>query len=193
MTWACLEMCKNRPIQDRVRSEVRTHLPSIDLDSNATADELDKCHYLHAVCMEVLRLHAPVPLTLRETARPTTIAGQYVPKGTSIVPSILAANTSVAQWGEDANQFNPDRWMGPGKANNGGAVSNYSFLTFLHGPRSCIGQAFAKAEFECLLGSLVGRFEFELENPDMEVKIQGGITSKPKGGLSIKMKAVEGW
>ena len=193
MTWACYEMCKNLSIQDRVRDEVRTHLPSIDSDSKVTAEMLDKCQYLHAVCMEVLRLHPPVPLTLRETARPTTILGQYVPKGTKIIPSVSAANTSTSQWGEDANEFKPDRWMGPRKANNGGAVSNYSFLTFLHGPRSCIGQSFAKAEFECLLGSLVGRFEFELKNPEAEIKIQGGITSKPKGGLPIKLKVVEGW
>ena len=193
MTWACYEMCKNRSIQSRVRDEVRTILPSIDSNSSVTAEELDKCHYLHAVCMEVLRLHAPVALTFRETARPTMILGQYVPKGTKIVPCVSAINTAISQWGEDANEFNPDRWMGPGKANNGGAVSNYSFSTFLHGPRSCIGQAFAKAEFECLLGALVGTFEFELENPDAEIKIQGGITNKPKGGLPVKLKVVNGW
>ena len=193
LTWACYEMCKKRSIQTRLREEVRANLPSIDSDSTITAEMLDKCHYLHAVCMEVLRLHAPVPLTLRETARPTTILGQYVPKGTTIILGIWAANTAISQWGDDPKEFNPDRWMGPGKANSGGAVSNYSFVTFLHGPRSCIGQAFAKAEFACLLGALVGRFEFELDDPDMVIKIQGGITSKPKGGMHVKLKAVDGW
>lgn len=193
LTWACYEMCKNRSIQTRIREEVRANLPSIDSDSTITAEMLDNCHYLHAVCMEILRLHAPVPITLRETARPTTIQGQYVPKGTKIVLCIWAANTANAHWGEDSHEFNPDRWMGPGKSNSGGAVSNYSFLTFLHGPRSCIGQAFAKAEFACLLGALVGRFDFELDNPDMEIKIQGGITSKPKGGMHVRLKALDGW
>lgn len=193
LTWACYEMCKNPSIQTRLREEVRANLPSIDSESTITAELLDKCHYLHAVCMEVLRVHSPVPITLRETTRSTTIQGQYVPKGTKIVLCMWAANTAIAEWGEGANDFNPDRWMGPGKANSGGASSNYSFLTFLHGPRSCIGQAFAKAEFACLLGALVGRFELELENPDAEIKIQGGITSKPKDGMNVKLKAVDGW
>ena len=193
VTWACYEMCKNPSIQTRLREEVRATLPSIDSESTITAELLDKCHYLHAVCMEVLRLHSPVPITLRETTRSTTIQGQYVPKGTKIVLCMWAANTAIAEWGEGSNEFNPDRWMGPGKANSGGASSNYSFLTFLHGPRSCIGQAFAKAEFACLLGALVGRFEVELENPDAEIKIQGGITSKPKDGMNVKLKAVDGW
>ena len=193
LTWACYEMCKNRPIQTRLREEIRDNLPSVDSDSTITAEMLDKCHYLHAVCMEVLRLHSPVPMTLRETIRDTTIQGQYVPKGTTIVLCIWAENTAAAQWGEDANEFNPDRWMGPRKANSGGAVSNYSFLTFLHGPRSCIGQAFAKAEFASLLAALVGRFEFELQDPDKKIEIQGGITSKPKHGMHVRLKAVDGW
>lgn len=193
MTWACYEMSKNPSIQQRVREEVRANLPPIYSDETVTAESLDKCHYLHAVCMEVLRLHSPVPMSLRETVRPTTIHGQYVPKGTKIVFCISAINTSVAQWGEDAEQFNPDRWMGPGKANSGGSVSNYSFLTFLHGPRGCIGQSFAKAEFACLLAAVVGRFEFELEDPEREIKMQTGITARPKGGMNVKLKAIDGW
>ena len=193
MTWAAYIMCKQPAIQTRLREEVRRNLPSIDSDSTVTAENLDKCHYLHAICNEILRLHSPVPITLRESTRATHIAGQYVPKGTKVVLPIWGVNTAVSQWGEDANEFNPDRWMKEGQANSGGAKSNYSFLTFLHGPRSCIGQAFAKAEFACLLASLVGRFELELEDPERKVEIQGGITNRPKGGMRIKLKVVEGW
>jgi hypothetical protein len=46
----------------------------------------------------------------------------------------LGHNTSKELWGADAAEFNPDRWLGPGRTNTGGADSNYSFLTFLHGP-----------------------------------------------------------
>ena len=100
---------------------------------------------------------------------------------------------SKTLWGDDAAEFNPDRWTGPGRANNGGGESNYSFMTFLHGPRSCIGQAFARAEFACLLAGLVGRFEMELEEPDREIEIQTGITTRIKGGLRVRMREVQGW
>ena len=83
--------------------------------------------------------------------------------------------------------------MAPGKAGNGGSESNYAFMTFLHGPRSCIGQAFAKAEFAALLAAVVGRFEFELEEPERKIEIKWDITAKPKAGLGVKMKVVEGW
>ena len=82
--------------------------------------------------------------------------------------------------------------MGSGNANSGGADSNYSFLTFLHGPRSCIGQTFAKGEFVCLMAAIVGRFEMEMTVSMEDLEIAGGITARPKH-LDVKLKVVEGW
>lgn len=193
ITWAIYLLCRNPTIQTRLRAEIRANLPPIDSDTPLTSDILDNCHYLHAVCLEVLRLYSPIPLTIREAVRPTTIQGHYVPAGTKIILSSWAVNNSTALWGADVGTFNPDRWMGAGRANTGGAESNYSFLTFLQGPRSCIGQAFAKAEFAALLGALVGRFEWDLSDKDVVIVIKGGVTAKPKGGLHVRMKPLEGW
>jgi cytochrome P450 len=121
-----------------------------------------------------------------------TILGTMVPANTAVIVSPWAINVSKELWGEDALKFNPDRWMGPGRANTGGADSNYSFLTFLHGPRSCIGQAFAKAEFACLLATWIGRFEMEFADKDYVLDIGGGVTSKPKN-MKIKLTAIDGW
>ena len=194
MTWAFYFLSRNPEIQTRLREEIRTHLPAIDDKSTTVSSaSLDQCHFLHAVCNEVLRVYAPVPITMREAAVNTSIAGHPVPKGTTIILSTWGVNTSKSLWGDDAAEFNPDRWMGPGKANTGGAESNYAFMTFLHGPRSCIGQAFAKAEFACMLAAVVGRFEIELENKNLDVVIKGGVTSRPKDGLNVRMKPVVGW
>ena len=194
MVWAIFALCRHPEYQVRLREEVRARIPSPnDPGSLVTAETFDKCNFLHAVCNEVLRVYAPVSLTLRESANNTAIVGQFVPAGTKIVLATNAINMSKALWGSDADEFNPDRWMGAGRANTGGAESNYSFMTFLHGPRSCIGQAFAKAEFACLLAGLVGRFEMELEDPDRELDTQTGITMRIKGGLPVRMREVAGW
>lgn len=193
LTWAFYLLCLHPEVQTRLREEIRANLPHIDDTETVTAASLDECHYLHAVCNEVLRVYPPVPGTIREAGRDTSILGQFVPKGTKILLSPWAVNTSISLWGPDAAEFNPDRWMGPGKANSGGAESNYAFLTFLHGPRSCIGQAFAKAEFACLLAAVVGRFEFKMADKDFVLEIKGGITAKPKNGLTVRIKPLEGW
>ena len=193
MTWAFYLMCLHPEVQTRLREEIRANLPSIDDSETVTAASLDKCHYLHAVCNEVLRVYPPVPVTLREAGRDTSILGQYVPQGTKIVLTPWAVNTATSLWGPDADKFNPDRWMYPGKANSGGAESNYAFLTFLHGPRSCIGQAFAKAEFACLVAATVGRFEFKNADKDFKLDIKGGVTAKPRNGLTVRILPLEGW
>lgn len=134
MSWALFALCKNIDMQTRLREEVRAKLPSIgDESASMSADILDRLPYLHAVCNEVLRVYAPVPFTRREAAIDSTILGQFVPKGTDIILSPAAVNQSFELWGEDALEFKPDRWMGPGKANSGGSTSAYANLTFLHG------------------------------------------------------------
>lgn len=197
MTWAMFLLCRNPEVQKKLRDEIRSKLPSIN--STISAAEVDSCHYLHAVCQEILRLRAPVNLTIRMTACDTQILGNPVPKGTTIILCPGAVNTSVGLWGSDAKEFKPERWLdGDGKANNqGSADSNFSFMTFLHGPRSCIGQRFAQAEFACLLAAWVGRFDtsFEANSPlaSGEPEVASGITAKPKGGVWVEAKETDGW
>ncbi|KAM3086566.1 hypothetical protein ACMFMG_000698 [Clarireedia jacksonii] len=200
MTWAIYLLCAHPEVQSRLREEVRSRLPSPDSDVTVTSQDIDHMPYLNAVCNEVLRYFSPVPLTLREAAINTTIGGHRIPKGTRVMIIPWAINKDEAQWGPDARKFNPDRWMpkdGDSRSTSGGATSNYSFLTFLHGPRSCIGQAFAKAEFACLLAAWIGRFEFELQDKrlmdEKNLDIKGGVTARPTKGLHVKVKAVEGW
>lgn len=194
MIWAIYLLVKHPDVQQRLRQEIRDNLPSVsDLDAVVKSTDIDRLPYLSAVCNETLRLMSPVALTMRETANDTVVLNQAIPQGTTIIIVPQVANTDKSQWGDNADKFDPDRWMAPGKANSGGAESNYSYLTFLHGPRSCIGQSFAKAEFACLLATWVGKWEMEMADPNFKLEIIGGITQKPKGGLNIKFTEVEGW
>jgi cytochrome P450 len=194
LTWAAYRLCKSPDVQGRLREEIRAHLPSPnDHDAVINDKDIDSLPYLNAVTQEVLRFHPPIGLTPRTTARDTTIAGHYVPKGTRVMIAMLAVNQSKELWGEDATEFKPERWLGGKRAGNGGADSNYAMMTFLHGPRSCIGQAFARGEFKCLLALLVGRLEMILEDPDYVPEIKEAVTSKPAGGLKVLAKVLDGW
>lgn len=202
MTWAIYLLCCHPEAQTRLRQEIRERLPSLD-DSTASISSLDidRMPYLNAVCSEVLRYMAPVPMTMREAAVDTTIQGQRVPKGTRIMLSPSGTNKDMSLWGPDATKFNPERWLpkfeGDKSAGLGGATSNYALLTFLHGPRSCIGLGFAKAEFACLLAAWVGKMEFELEDPELldekKLDIKAGVTSRPSKGLRVKARVLDGW
>jgi cytochrome P450 len=194
MLWAVYHLCVHQDMQTRLREEVRANLPppSSEKGSVITNEDIDNMPYLNAFCSEVLRITPSVPLTLRTAAHDTTIQGHPIPKGTSILAVPWAINTSTELWGPDAAEFNPNRWIDGPRAHSGGAESAYSFLTFLHGPRSCIGQKFAQAEFACLLAAWVGRFEMRNVEGEYKLEIGGGITSKPKN-FKARMKVVDGW
>lgn len=193
-TWTLYYLCKYPEAQTKLRQEIHEKIPSPRKSgAQVTAADLDNCRYIHAVCNEVLRIIPPVGLTMRIAAQDATINGQFIPKNTIVVIAPYAINASTQLWGSDAHEFDPERWMAPGQAGKGGAESNYSFLTFLHGPRSCIGQAFSRAELACLLAAFIGRFDAELKDKDFVAEIKGGITSKPKGGLWLRVKELEDW
>ncbi|KAJ9259222.1 hypothetical protein DTO195F2_5039 [Paecilomyces variotii] len=195
MQWAVYALSKRPEMQTRLREEIRANLPSISVERPEQIDAvtIDNLPYLHAVCNEVLRFHPVVPNTNRVALEDTTLVGKPIQKGTTIVLVPEVINKLEELWGPDADEFNPDRFMGQGMANTGGASSNYALLTFLHGPRSCIGQGFAKGELACLLAATVGRFTFELKYPDAKLEVQEGATRAPKDGVLAKFTPVEGW
>lgn len=194
LQWSVYALCRHPDVQNRLRDEIREHLPQISAANpkSITAAQIDSLPYLNAVCNEILRFHPPVPTTIRTAVRDTSLVGIPIPKGTSLVVSPQILNHMEEFWGPGADKFDPERFMGPGKANTGGATSNYAQLTFLHGPRSCIGQGFAKSELACLLAAMVGHFQMELKFPDAKLEVREGATISPKDGVLVKLTRLEG-
>ncbi|CAG9990065.1 unnamed protein product [Clonostachys byssicola] len=194
LTWACYLLTKNPEIQEKLREEVTKALPE-DIGSIPAVDLagiLEQLPYLNGIMHETLRLYPTVPMTMRQALCDTRIGDQFIPKGTDIIVSIWYINRSPKIWGPDAAEFLPERWITDGKPNtNGGAASNYDFLTFLHGPRSCIGQGFAKAEMRCLLAVMVRSFSWTLAMDDALVMPRGVITIKPENGMHLKLTPLE--
>ncbi|TQV98943.1 cytochrome P450 78A3 [Cordyceps javanica] len=198
LVWAIYLLAKNPHMQERLRTEIRENLPSPDsADSGITSADIDGLPYLNAVCNETLRTHGPVATTIRIATANTTLQGQYIPRGTLLMLPIWAHNTDRLLWGADAHEFKPERWLSPqlggtSKTNSasGGATSNYAFMTFLHGPHSCIGANFSKSEMACLLAAWIGRFSFEIKDKSLlderNLRINPSVVAKPEGGLRLR-------
>ncbi|PBP20304.1 putative cytochrome P450 [Diplocarpon rosae] len=198
-TWATHLLAINPDVQRKLREEVRASLPSPSATwdpSLDTATILENLPYLHGITSEVIRLYPTVPTTMRVAVRSTTINGTFVPAGTQVYLAPWGINRSPHLWGADAAAFVPERWIDAdtGKLNNnGGVASNYANLTFLHGPRSCIGEKFARSELKALLAVFCGVFDIEMADP-MEVPVPAGvITTKPRDGMNLRLRVVEGW
>ncbi|KAF2848751.1 cytochrome P450 [Plenodomus tracheiphilus IPT5] len=198
LTWASYLLSTHPNAQKRLREEIHQHISDPNLLSEPGFDIatlLESMPFLNGVCNEVLRLFPTVPITSRVSIRETSVGGYYIPKNTMFFVVPWAINRNPKLWGPSAEDFVPERWIDKesGRATmNGGAESNYAFLTFLHGPRSCIGEKFARAELRSLIAAFVGKFEMQMADPQEDVLVAGTITTKPKNGMKLKLKPV-GW
>ena len=97
----------------------------------------------------MLRLYPVVPVNLREAVKDTTLpvgGGEdgskpvFVPKGTQVDYSVHVMHRLPHLWGEDADEFRPERWVGrkPG----------WEYLPFNGGPRICLGREFYSFFFD---------------------------------------------
>lgn len=177
-TWALHLLSKHQDVQEKLRREIIDTFGD-DVSMVPTFERIEGMHYLGNFVKEVLRFLPPVPMTRRQAMVDAVIEGQEIPKGTQILVVIAATNKAVSFWGADAELFDPDRWDNLPPTHN-----NYAMETFLHGPRSCIGQRFATVEMKSLLISILQRFKIE-EKPGHIVEVQSSITSRPKGGLPL--------
>ncbi|KZT65611.1 cytochrome P450 [Daedalea quercina L-15889] len=186
--WALYALAIAPEIQGKLREEVW----GLSTD-NPTMDELQELEYLDFVVRETLRLHAPVPSTIREAVKDdliplnvpfTDVNGQVhdaikIDKGTAIDIPIIHLNRSKAIWGEDALEFKPERWATtPEAAHNVPGVWG-NMMTFLGGPRSCIGYRFTLVEMKALLFTLIRTFEFELALPKEKIVRQRAAIQRP--------------
>jgi cytochrome P450 len=149
LSWCIYLLAQHPEIQNRLREEIRSALPSPSQYSSTSESTtvIDDLPLLNAVCNETFRLYPVVPITSRQAVRETTLGPYKIPIGTNIYIVPWAINRSTRFWGEDAMVFTPNRWIDAdpvtGKEkikSSGGATGAFSLLTFLHGPRSCIGQ-----------------------------------------------------
>ncbi|KAG1901457.1 cytochrome P450 [Suillus fuscotomentosus] len=192
LTWALIELSRHPDVQTRLRGELLAFGP------DPTYDQLKaNLPYLDAVVHETLRLHPPVPESTRLAAADDviplsvpvrTMSGNMtdsisIAKGTLITIPIGAINRSSTIWGPHAKEFKPDRWLTEdgigGKAKE--VQGHRHLLTFIDGPRTCLGKDFAIMEFKTVLSVLVKNFVFEMrDGPDTPVEVARGILPRPR-------------
>ncbi|KAJ7243063.1 cytochrome P450 [Mycena rebaudengoi] len=159
--WGLFALTQNVAVQKRLRDELLT----VFTDS-PTMDELNALPYLDCVVRETLRLYAPVTLT--DTSG-TVHESLRILKGQELVIPILALNRDPEIWGPDALEFKPERWEAPTPITTSIPGVWGHMLTFLGGPRSCIGYRFSLVELKALLFTLIRGLEFELAFPATDI------------------------
>ncbi|KAK2597027.1 hypothetical protein N8I77_012901 [Diaporthe amygdali] len=107
-----------------------------------------------------LRLYPPVPTSAKVAVRDTILprgggpdgeAPIYIPKGLKVLYSTYSMHRRLDIWGEDADEFRPERWDG--------AKHSWEYLPFNGGPRVCLGQQHAITETLYIITRFVQEFQ----------------------------------
>ncbi|GAA5911789.1 cytochrome P450 [Sporobolomyces salmoneus] len=198
LTWTLWTLARYPEKQSKLREEIREARKAAKSKGleEIESDDLAALPYLDAVTREILRLESPVSATIRHAAqddliplsRPLrsaldpskTISHISVKAGQTLFIPITAVNHSKEVFGQDAGEFRPERWLGKEGEGIQGKVGVWSsMLTFLAGPRSCIGYKFALLELKAILATLIDTFEFALRSPSFEIERRSAIVMRP--------------
>jgi cytochrome P450 len=144
--------------------------------------------YLQGVIKESMRLY-PVSNGSTECVanRDTVIEGIYLPKGTPVRWSIMAAGRDPEEYPQP-NEFIPDRWL----KDKNKDTSPLTFLFFGSGSHRCLGESLAILEATVMLAMLIRHFDWELVNGRSSLEQLGqNLTVFPQDQMPVKFKLRE--
>ncbi|KAI0263459.1 cytochrome P450 [Gloeopeniophorella convolvens] len=175
LTWFFWEVAKHPESQVRIREEVLA-IRQKNAGEDFSAADLDNMTYMQAAMKESMRLHPIIWTLLRETARddviplafPITLkSGEQisaipVKKGTPLDISTVAYNRLPQIWGEDADEWRPERFLDTDKERKTSVGVFGNVLNFSSGTRTCLGWRFSIVEMQVVIATILENFDIQL-------------------------------
>ncbi|MEM9267400.1 MAG: cytochrome P450, partial [Pseudomonadota bacterium] len=145
LAWAFYLLATHPGAQERVAAE-RQALGSGSL----SFAQLRGLPFTRNVVRETLRLYPPVPMMLRDVARPQRWRDRAIRPGALAILAPWYLHRHTKLW-DNPDGFDPDRWASEGPKG--------AYIPFSKGPRVCTGAGFAMMEAVLMVSDLVSAFE----------------------------------
>ena len=148
-----------------------------DLDTTLSFEEIQNMPIFDQVLSETLRLHPPFFQLSRAVKEETTFKGHVIPAGHIVNISPGAAQRLPQLWGDNASDFDPNRFTTEAKAQH----KPYSWIPFGGGMHQCGGRKFAWNSLKASLSWVLRNYELEF--------VGKGSTELPKEDFTTMVVA----
>jgi cytochrome P450/NADPH-cytochrome P450 reductase len=174
LSFALYQLLRHPHVLAQAYAEVDRLLPGDTVPSYDTIMRLD---VIPRILDETLRLLSPIPAFGLSPYEDTVIGGRYaLRKGQKVAVLLKPLHTHPGAWGDDAADFDIDRWLPERKAQH----HPHAYKPFGNGERACIGRQFALTEARLALALVLQRFA--LTDPhSYKLQIKQTLTIKPDG------------
>ncbi|KAL3651108.1 hypothetical protein CASFOL_007511 [Castilleja foliolosa] len=177
LVWTMVMLSEHQEWQSRAREEVLR----VFSDEEPNFDNLSRLKIMTMILNEVLRLYPPAPLLARAPTKPVKLGNITLPVGVDLILLIGLLHNDPMIWGDDVNEFKPERFS---DGVSGATKGHFSFIPFSAGPKVCIGQHFALMEAKLAMARILKSFSFELSPSYLHAPFSI-ITLQPQHGVPL--------
>ncbi|CAG5055412.1 unnamed protein product [Parnassius apollo] len=168
-----------KEVQDKIYNELEEVFGQSDRD--VEKQDLPRLTYLEAVIKESLRLYPISPVITRLIDKDLKLKNCTLYSGKICFLSIYGAHRHPA-WGDDANDFKPQRWLNPESL----PKSPNFFMPFSLGRRNCIGKAYAMMWLKTIISHFLRRYQVTGDHKKFLLKFD--FLLKPYSGIYIAIE-----
>lgn len=178
LMWVFIMLSKNPAVRRKLQQELREVLNG----RLPTYNDIRNLPYTRSVIQETLRLYPAAYAITRCNIKELLIDGYTIPKKSPVIVNVYMLHRHPEFW-ENPEGFDPERFL------NHGLKDKHCYMPFGEGPRFCIGSAFATAEMELLVATIMQQLEFDVL-PGQTITLLPQFTLGIKENIQCSVKTI---